>query len=322
MKHVTIATWGRESLLEQTSNYGDFPRMMKHFDVPGNEDSKESGPAGAFIDTKMSSSMAHLNGQSRVAVCAYWGMGWGFTQEENIARTNLNYALGVNFYNTHGVLYSLLAGRNEWVPPEVHFYQPYWQTWRSFTDYVSRLSYVLSQGKHQADVALVYPLVHNPCQLAQRLEIRSRPPRKRRPPHSRRQRHCTRIRWTLTLSMKHDWQKARSNRARSSVSGLEFPVIVLPSMTTIRLDTMTRISKFVAAGGTLVVFRQPPTSSAESGRDDPDLLQMWEQLLGDYASRSESIVGAPKRLRWPDNSYSFRCRLISLRRSAGLFVRM
>jgi hypothetical protein len=115
MKHVTIATWGRENLLDQTSNYGDYPRMMKHFDIPGNEDSKESGPLGAFIDTKLSSSMAHLNGTNRTAVCAYWGMGWGFTQEENIARTNANYALGINLYNTHGGLYSMLAGRNEWV---------------------------------------------------------------------------------------------------------------------------------------------------------------------------------------------------------------
>ena len=41
MQYVTIATWGRENLLEQTSNYGDFPRMMRHFDIPGNEDAAQ-----------------------------------------------------------------------------------------------------------------------------------------------------------------------------------------------------------------------------------------------------------------------------------------
>jgi hypothetical protein len=289
MKHVTIATWGRESLLEQTSNYGDFPRMMKHFDVPGNEDSKESGPAGAFIDTKMSSSMAHLNGQSRVALCAYWGMGWGFTQEENIARTNVNYALGVNLYNTHGVLYSLLAGRNEWVPPEVHFYQPYWQTWRSFTDYVSRLSYVLSQGKHRADVALVYPLstIHANWHGGSKFAA----------PAAEAQAATFAAAKTLYAdSLDFDFvDEARLAEAtiepgKINVAELEFPVIVLPSLTTIRVDTMMHISKFVAAGGTLVVFRQPPTSSAESGRGDPDLAQMWGQLLGDYSNRSEAIL--------------------------------
>lgn len=289
MKHVTIATWGRENMLEQTSNYGDYPRMMKHFDMPGNEDSKESGPAGAFIDTKMSSSMAHLNGQSRVAVCAYWGMGWGYLQEENIARTNLNYALGINLYNTHGVLYSLLAGRNEWVPPEVHFYQPYWETWRSFTDYVSRLSYMLSQGQHRADVALVYPLStihanwHNGSKFAA-------------PAAEAQTTTFAAAKSLYANALDFDFvdearlAESTAEKGKVNVAGLKFPVIVMPSMSTIRRDAMSRISKFVAAGGTLIVLRQPPTASAEAGRDDPELLQTWQTLLGDYASGSEPIV--------------------------------
>src|SRR5690606_3660118 len=58
MQHVTIATWGREDILGQTRNYGDFFRYMHHFDIPGNEDSSELGHGGAFIDSKLSSSIA------------------------------------------------------------------------------------------------------------------------------------------------------------------------------------------------------------------------------------------------------------------------
>jgi hypothetical protein len=289
MQHVTIATWGRENLLQQTSNYGDFARMMKYFDMPGNEDSKQSGRDGAFIDTKISSSMAHLNGRRRVALCAYWGMGWGYTQEENIARTNANFALGVNLYNTHGVLYSLLAGRNEYVPPEIHFYQPYWKSWRTFTDYVSRLSYVLSQGRHQADIAIVYPLStilaqwHGGSKFgaaandAQKSTFES-------------------AKSLYAQSMDFDFvDEARVaegavGSGRLNINGLEFATIVLPSMTTIRSDTMARLRKFVAAGGTLVVLRQPPTASAESGRDDPPLQQTWRDLLGEELSGTDPIV--------------------------------
>lgn len=289
MQHVTIATWGRESMLDQTKNYGDFPRMMKYFDMPGNEDSKESGPNGAFIDTKMSSSMAHINGKSRVAVCAYWGMGWGFTQDENIARTNLNYALGINLFNAHGVLYSLQGGRNEWVPPETHFYQPYWKTWRSFTDHVSRLSYPLSQGRHCADVALVYPLstIHAGWHSGSKFD----------PAAAESQ--------TATFGLAKDLYansldfdivdeallaKASSKAGQIDVAGLNFPAVVLPAMTTIRTDTMAQLKKFVEAGGTLVVFKQPPTASPEVGRDDSDLQQTWQDLLGDYADSSDPVV--------------------------------
>jgi len=289
MKHVTIATWGRGSLMDQTSNYGDFLRMMKHFDMPGNEDAKQSGPAGEFLDTKMSSSAAHVNGRNRVAICAYWGLGWGFTQAENVARTNVNYALGVNLYNTHGVLYSLLAGRNEWVPPEVHFYQPYWQSWRTFTDYVSRLSYVLSQGKHRADVALVYPLstIHAQWYGGSKFE----------PPAEEAQTATFALAKTLYAEMldfdfvdEARLAEATIESGKIEFAGLEFPVVVLPAMTTVRTDVMHRLRKFVAAGGTLVVFQRPPTASAENGRDDPDLEQAWADLLGDYGSGSEPVV--------------------------------
>ncbi|MBM3303011.1 MAG: hypothetical protein FJY85_24070, partial [Deltaproteobacteria bacterium] len=159
MLYTTIATWGREDILSQTYHYGDFFRMMRHFDVTGNEDPHltEVGER-RLIDAKLSSSVAHLYGRSRVAVCVYWGAGWGQSQEQNLAWTNENYAYGINLYNCHGVLYSTMGGWYEWVPPDVHFRQPYWQNWKAFTDYIRRLSYVMSQGRHAADVAILYPI--------------------------------------------------------------------------------------------------------------------------------------------------------------------
>ncbi len=85
-------------------------------------------------------------------------VGLGGTQEENLAWTNENCAYGINLYNRHGGLYTLMRGWYEWAPPAVNYFQPYWKYWKSFTDYVKRLSYILSQGKHRADVALLYPL--------------------------------------------------------------------------------------------------------------------------------------------------------------------
>ena len=111
MLYTTIATWGRQDPVAQTHHYGDFFRMMRHFDVTGNEDPKHVDVADrCFIDAKLSSSIAHLYGRNRAAVCAYWGSGWGVTQEENLAWTFANYAWGINLYNRHGGLYSTLGG--------------------------------------------------------------------------------------------------------------------------------------------------------------------------------------------------------------------
>ena len=144
-----------EDMLAQTYHYGDFFRYMSNYTIPGNEEN--SGRTRTF-QAKMASSIANLYGRNRVGVCAYWGSGWGHTTGENLAWTHENYALGVNLYNRHGVLHNTLGGWYEWVPPAVHFRQPYWQYWKQFTDCVTRLSFILSQGTHRADVALLYPL--------------------------------------------------------------------------------------------------------------------------------------------------------------------
>ena len=142
-------------MLGQTYHYGDFFRYMRHYDFPGNE---EDANRTRTFQAKLASSIAHLYGKERTGLTAYWGTGWGHTPQENLAWTNENYAYGINLYNRHGVLYSTLGGWYEWVPPAVHFRQPYWESWRTFSDHIRRLSYLLSQGRHVADVAVLYPV--------------------------------------------------------------------------------------------------------------------------------------------------------------------
>jgi len=294
MKQATIATWGRKNICGQTYNYGDFFRMMRCFDITGNEDSVESGRS-AFIDTKLSSSIAHLNGHHRVAVCAYWGTGWGFTQEENIARTNVNFALGVNLLNTHGGMYSFMGSRNEFVPPAVHFYQPYWQTWRTFYDSVARLSYVLSQGEHRAEVAIIYPL--------STLHAHWNGSRRESEAFAAPARHAERMMFAIgeeiySRGIDFDFVDERSVAA-ATVEGqtlvmpqLRFSVVVLPGMTTIPLEVAQRLREFVTSGGTMIAASPLPTATPENGRDDPALLRLWQDIFGDALNGTSGIVKA------------------------------
>jgi hypothetical protein len=287
MKQVTIATWGREDMLGQTRNYGDFFRFMRHFDIPGNEDSQESGD-GAFIDSKLSSSIAHLYGRPRVAVCAYWGTGWGFTQEQNLARTNVNFALGATLYNTHGVLYSLMGGHNEFVPPEVHFYQPYWKTWRNFTDHVTRTCYALSQGTHQADVALLYPLstLHAHWHSGSEFEE----------PAVEAERSCFSLAKALfqggidfNFVNEASLQGAAVDGGRLQVGGSGYPVLLWPAQTTIQRAALETAARHVEKGGLFVLVGDPPLASAEYGRNDPEIDKLWKKLLGDASSKSGDV---------------------------------
>lgn len=311
MKQATIATWGRKNICGQTYNYGDFFRMMRSFDITGNEDSVESG-ASAFIDTKLSSSIAHLNGHRRVAVCAYWGTGWGFSQQENIARTNVNFALGVNLLNTHGGMYSFMGSRNEFVPPAVHFYQPYWQTWRTFYDSVARLSYALSQGEHRADVAILYPL----STLHAHWNGDGRESRAFAPAARRAEQAMFEIGEAIyKKGIDFDFVDEKSVAAAKVEQGalvmpqLRFSAVVLPAMTTIPLETARKLAEFVAAGGTVIAAGQLPMATPENGRDDPSLLAIWRELFGDALHQSAELLEGPIR---PGHAFLVRGKTVPI----------
>jgi hypothetical protein len=291
--YVTIATWGREDLLEQTFHYGDFFRYMRHFNITGNEDPYEKEISErCFIDGKLSSSIAHLYGLERVAVAAYWGAGWGMTQEENLAWTNANYAYGINLFNQQGGFYTLMGGWYEWVPPDVGYnYQPYWQYFKHFADYVRRLSCVMSQGRHCADVALLYPLstlhanwiagrVSGPVTAERVWPAFTHEAKVASDTTMELARRIYRNSIDLDFIDYHSLERAQVSKGTLRVSDLEFRVLILPAMTTIRTSTLKKVRDFYADGGIVVAFGRLPGASAERGRKDSETQALIKEIFG------------------------------------------
>jgi len=280
MRYGTIATWGRQDLLGQTWHYGDFFRLMRWFHVTGNEDPGPSLPGErCFIDAKLSSSILHIYERERAAMCVYWGSGWGMTQEENVAWTNENYAYGLNLYNQHGGLYNTLGGWYEWVPPSIHWRQPYWEHWQTFVDYVSRLSAVMSQGTHVADVALLYPLTTVHANWLRGDAFTSAAD------------ECAMTTFALARQIYEagiDFDFVDDNLLSQAVvrdgtleiAGIRFRAVLLPPMTTIRRETLAKLRAFYDGGGTVVAFRRLPGASQEHGRDDSEVHALLQHIFG------------------------------------------
>ena len=293
LKFSTIATWGRQDILGQTGHYGDFFRICRWFHIIGNEDPGSTEPGGrCFVDAKLSSSILHLYDRERAAMCVYWGSGHGMTQEQNLAWTNENFTYGLNMYNTHGGLYGSLGSWYEWVPPSVHFRQPYFELWQPFVDYVSRLSAVLSQGRHVADVALLYPLTSIHANwiggdrfTAEAVEV-----------------NVTTLalaRNIFTAGIDFDFInddklcEADFTGGKLRVAGMEFGMVLLPPLTTIRLATLEKLRDYVRAGGAVMGFRRLPTASTEVGRGDGQVRRLLTEIFG-FASSAEYVFTAER----------------------------
>ena len=286
MRYGTIATWGRQDMLGQTWHYGDFFRLMRWFHVTGNEDPEASLPGQrCFIDAKLSSSILHIYERERASMCVYWGSGWGMTQEQNVAWTNENYAYGLNLYNQHGGLYNTLGGWYEWVPPSIHWRQPYWEHWQTFVDYVSRLSAVMSQGTHVADVALLYPLTTVHANWLRGDSFTSAAD------------ECAMSTFALARQIYEkgiDFDFVDDNLLSQAVvrdgtleiAGIQFRAVLLPPMTTIRRQTLAKLQEFYDGGGTVVAYRRLPGASQEHGRDDPEVQALLQHIFGIASSET------------------------------------
>ncbi len=134
--------------------YLDYFRMTSWFTAPGND-----APArgSSFRQTKVSSSVTHLYQRQRTWLEAFHSMGWDSNGEWMTSQLDHHIIAGGNLLCMHGLYYSTHGGWWEWAPPCFHFRMPYWRHMRHWLKYAERLCFLLSQGRHVCDIAVMYP---------------------------------------------------------------------------------------------------------------------------------------------------------------------
>ncbi len=134
--------------------YVDYFRANSWYTAPGN-DAPSKG--SSFLQTKVSSSITHLYERPRTWLEAFHSMGWGSSGAWLTQQMDHHIMAGGNLVCMHGLYYSTHGGWWEWAPPCFHFRMPYWPHVKKWLEYTERLSYLMSQGTHVCDIALMYP---------------------------------------------------------------------------------------------------------------------------------------------------------------------
>lgn len=110
------------------------------------------------VSEKITSSAAHIYGKSRVMSETFALSGWGLTLEEMKKWANYQFVRGVNLISPHAFYSSIEGKRKNECPPSEFYQNYYWKYFRGFSKYVERLSYLLSQGSHVANIGVYYPM--------------------------------------------------------------------------------------------------------------------------------------------------------------------
>jgi hypothetical protein len=231
---------------------------------------------------------------------AFHSSGWGTTPAEVVGALNEDFACGATFINLHGLYYTTRGGWWEWAPPDFHFRQPYWGHCRALNDYLTRLSWLLSQGAHRCDVAVLYPSaaleaepaayetpplhVHTGHNVIEESDVMSADP----------EQVAFRLgKYLFDRACDFDFIDFEALNAATTiagelrVSGEVYRALILPAMKVVRHCTLLKALDFVRAGGLVIACGCLPETTERSGANDPRV----EELLAELFNPSPRVSG-------------------------------
>ncbi len=138
-----------------------------YFHIPGQDlimrrVSPESGGLREFdsVQAKLSADIARLLGRRRNAnecfgVCNREKIPWYFKGEDMIWYINWLGMRGVNLFVPHAFYYSVEGQRSEERPPDVGPNNIWWKYYRQISDYMKRISYLMTDSVDDARIAVL-----------------------------------------------------------------------------------------------------------------------------------------------------------------------
>jgi len=263
--------------------FGDYFSAVRWYTAPGHD---TPGGKADLIKGKVSSSIAHLYRRPRVWLEGYHSLGWGATPENLMFATCENYLYGCNLLNLHGLYYTTHGSFWEWAPPSYHFRMPYWDHMGTFLKYFERLSYLMSQGVHQCDIAVMYPVAPGQAGLGGREATET-----------------AFAAGTTLMNNGYDFifmdfeslARAEIRDGRLHVADASYQALVLPAMRAVRWSTLQKARDLFRSGGIVIADGALPEASDRAGREDPELDAVVKELFG--ATAAETTAGARNGLR-------------------------
>ena len=263
--------------------FGDYFSSVRWYTAPGHD---TPGGRADLIKGKVSSSIAQLYRRPRVWLEGYHSLGWGATPENLMFATRENYLYGCNLLNLHGLYYTTHGSFWEWAPPCYHFRMPYWDHLSVFLKYFERLSYLMSQGTHQCDIAVLYPVSPGQAQSGGREATDTA---------FAAGRTLFQNGYDFIYVDDESLVRARIRDGRLHVSEASYRVLVLPAMRAIRWSTLDKVREFFRAGGIVIAVGDLPEASDRAGREDPALDQAVRELFGATAAEARAGIRPPIR---------------------------
>lgn len=269
--------------------YMDYFRAISWFTAPGND-----APArgSSFRQTKVSSSVTHLYKRPRTWLEAFHSMGWDSNGEWLTSQLDHHLIAGGNLVCLHGLYYSTHGGWWEWAPPCFHFRMPYWPHMKRWLKYAERMSFVLSQGIHACDVAVMYPTETLQAYPDTNIDLM----------------------WKVTdklsaCGLDYDFidyqsiQQADIESGELCVADEKYKVLILANIKALHYETLLKVYEFYKKGGLVLAIGDSLKATSRVGEFDSQAKVMWNEIFegkGAYEPDVDAVVKHIRTFMTPD----------------------
>jgi alpha-L-rhamnosidase len=244
------------------------------------------------VALKVASSAAHQFGSPQVMCESFGGIFMDATMQRMKWIADWEHVLGVTILNPHGFHYTLEGNRKRDWPPSMFYQYPWWRHYGVFADYESRVSQMLSGGRHVARIAMMWPI---------NAMFATYTPQQRNETGDRIEGDFNAL--TDLLLREHidfDYldedvlvrsEIAEGTKAAIVVGDERYEAVLIPPISHLRLATLERLERFAAAGGGVLAVGMLPTTAFD-GQDVIDVSERVRALLSSGAKTAHVDVAS------------------------------
>jgi len=294
-----------ENLVWHAFFYGDFYRQLRRYDLPG-IDILSSNPGelingNGFIAPKLVSSISHILGSgftmSETSDHCQRCRGVQVSLREMIGTANLLYALGVNLITSYYGHFWRELKTKAFFSNSVNL-SGSGKDYAHYCQYVGRLSYVLTGGRHVCSVAVYYPIwgVLANFYPTGRSIYEPHPDKTVQVISEEFTNICRAlVRGQIDFDILDDRaiEDCRISDCRLKIKNERYEVVIIPPTDTIKLKTLKKIKKFAEAGGKVISVKMMPQFAAGMREDDAEVANLANEIFtrkGEYIVDSSILV--------------------------------
>ncbi len=161
--HLTRAEWLSYSNLRWPNEL----RCLKYLDItccdPLGAGIGKMGCIAHHLGIKTVSSAARLFGKKAAGADAFAVGGDTITLRDLQFMLNYHLVLGINYFNVHGLYYSLESERRDEAPPSLFYQHSEWSLMREFLSSMKKRCRELTEGEYDCNLAMLYPSTALKC---------------------------------------------------------------------------------------------------------------------------------------------------------------